>query len=108
MELVKFVKVTEENRDEVAQSFGCKDEGSLLKDAEFDTMVGLWVDADEDVEILDSVTGILTSVKAVLVENRCLGGGRWISSFSAVEVDLLVIDPGVGVMSIEQYERVFC
>jgi len=105
MKLVKFVKITEENKDEVAQELGWEDESALLKDAEFDTMVGLWADVDADVESR-SVFGTFTRVHTISVESRL--GARPSTTVFAIEADLLVVDPGVALMPLEQFENTFC
>lgn len=105
MKLVKFVKITEENKDEVAQELGWEDANALLEDAEFDTMVGLWADIDADVEA-KSVFGTFTRIRAIQVESRRVGG-TWYTIVFTKKVDLLVVEPGVALMPLEQFEKIF-
>lgn len=105
MKLVKFVKVTEKDKDEAARSLGWENEGDLLKDAEFETLVGLWIDTDEDID--EGVAGTLATVSAVKINNREFDD-TWYSTVYTREIDLLVVEPGVGVMSIVQHESIFC
>ena len=106
MKLVKFVKITKKSKNDVARELGYENEKDLLKNAEFTTMVGLWVDTDQEVEV-EIVVGTLTCIPTIQMSNRCFGD-NWYTTVFTGEVNLLVVEPGVGIMTEKQFETAFC